>query len=106
MTTVSLRACILCLIVTSQHTIVLDVYIGTLVDDLSNPTVSSSGNVSSTNPEEEAARRTLLILQIAIIVALLVLITCLARCRLQRLEREHRRAQQANTAELERGLPA
>jgi len=105
MTNVSLCACVLCLLVTSQHIIVLDVYIGTLVDDFANPTAGTSGNGTSISPEEEAARRTLLIVQIAIIVSFLVLVTCLARCRLRRLEREHLRSQHANTAELE-GLPA
>jgi len=95
MTEVSLGAFVLCVFVTSQHTILLDVYLGTLVDSLSNPMAVAGNNASAIpamTPEELGARRSLIVVQICLIVVLLLCIMCWAKWRLRRLERAHQKA--------------
>lgn len=101
MTEVTLLQHMLCIVVTSQPMMCLDVYIGTLIDRLSQPaggTSMATGNnatATSGSQAEAQARRTGVIVQISIAVTMAFCMTLWARQRIKRLERVHQQDQEA-----------
>ena len=96
MTEVTLPQFMLCIVVTSQPLIVLDVYIGTLVSRLSGPggtiSVAAGSNSTAQTTPESQARQVALLVQISIAVTFALCMTLWARQRIKRLERVHQDA--------------